>query len=148
MVEHAFLAELMQHMWYRRGAVLEVAKAAVDSWGYDVVLSTQEITRHVQLKASVPCDVSLQLLKRPGACVVAAIPKGVDRLDLVYRFWEPSNLRRPTHGLPVTKSTRYRRDSSERHDREGHRRVSAGMFEDPMPISDLADLLFPKRRRG
>ena len=52
LVEHMFLAEIMQEAWFTRRQTVEVLKAEVDAFGYDLVLECNGILRHVQLKTS------------------------------------------------------------------------------------------------
>jgi hypothetical protein len=139
LVEHLFLADLLRHMWYDREEIVEVAKAQVDSWGYDLVLTVGDRTRYVQLKTSVPVDVSERLVRREGGCVVAVIPN--ERAQGVsYRIWEGMA---DLSNLPSAKRKVYRRESSERQKRSGHRHVHAGLFSDPMHIARLCEVLFP-----
>jgi hypothetical protein len=141
LVEHLFLADLLRHMWYDRGEVVEVAKAQVDSWGYDLVLTAQGKTRHVQLKTSVPASVNELLVNREGGCIVAALPKGRAQ-RVFYRIWEA---RTDISHLPKAKKTVYRRGSEVRQERVGHRKVPASLFSEPKDIASLCEILFPIR---
>jgi hypothetical protein len=143
LVEHVFLADLLRQMWYDREEVVEVAKAQVDSWGYDLVLTVGSKTRHVQLKTSVPADVSELLIKREGGCVVAVLPSE-DAQRVCYRVWEDKS---SFSNLPNARRKVYRRGSEERQKRSGHRKVSAGLFSKPMSISGLCEVLFPANGR-
>jgi hypothetical protein len=138
MVEHLFLADLLRHMWYQRGQVVEVAKAQVDSWGYDVVLAIGETTRYVQLKTSLPADVNERLADRPGGCIVAALPSP-DARTLEYRLWEAKAI----NGLPSARSTVYKRGREERAERLAHRNVRQSLFTKRMDIAALRNILFP-----
>jgi hypothetical protein len=143
MVEHVFLAELLRHMWYQRGEVVEVAKAQVDSWGYDVVLAAGNRIRYVQLKASLPADVNERLADREGGCIVAALP-GEDATRMRYRLWEAKG---DLTKLPPAKSSVYKRDTNQRHERTGHRHVRQGLFsKPPSDIVGLCEILFPPTR--
>jgi hypothetical protein len=145
MIEHVFLAQLLEEMWFGRNQVLEVAKADVDSWGYDVILSTESRTRYVQLKTSVPVDVNLRLFGKPGACIVAAIPgQTTNGMKIDYRFWEiPKNGKQAAATLRASKRSVYRRGQTSRDERQGHRRVPMAEFTKPMDINELARRLFP-----
>lgn len=148
MVEHMFLADLMHHMWVARGEVLEVAKAEVDSWGYDVVLATQAKTRYVQLKTSVPVEVSLRLVGKPGACVIATIPEESKAgIRLKYRFWQPKK-DEPLAERDPSRRKVYRRGATERAERVQHRNVKSSEFTraSGLTIAELAALLFHARR--
>lgn len=52
LVEHVFISEVLQEVWFRFGKVAEVLRAEVDASGYDIVLECNNVLRHVQLKTS------------------------------------------------------------------------------------------------
>ena len=139
LIEHLFLAELLRHMWCSREQAVEVAKAEVDSWGYDVVLTAGKKTRYVQLKTSVPTNVNELLAQREGGCVVAALFDDDFRIAR-YRIWEAKS---GISQLPIAKSTRYSRASQVRKSRVGHRLVRASLFSRQMDMASLCDILFP-----
>ena len=140
MVEHLFLGELLRHMWFDRQEIVEVAKAQVDSWGYDVVLAVGHATRYVQLKTSLPANVQEKLAHRPGGCIVAVLP---DRLghNLTYRFWEGDAA--AIRKLQPAKSTVYKRGGTKREERPGHRLVPNSQFSEKMDVRQLCSRLFP-----
>ena len=49
---HVFLGQLLTFMWQSGSRDIEVLKSEVDRGGYDVVLESNGIIRHVQLKSS------------------------------------------------------------------------------------------------
>ena len=69
---HIFLGQLLAFMWRNGGRDIEVLKSEVDRGGYDVVLESNGVIRHVQLKSSFrgskvrEVDVSTKLLSKPG----------------------------------------------------------------------------------
>lgn len=139
MIEHLFLADVLRHMWYKRREVVEVAKAQVDSWGYDVVLACGAKTRHVQLKTSLPVDVNERLGVRPGGCVVAALP-GPNAERLEYRFWDAT---RGFEAFRLTRSTVYKRGQDAKAEKPGHRRVPNSQFGHRQDVAGLCAILFP-----
>lgn len=52
LVEHVFISELLQEVYFRHQKTVEVLRAEVDSSGYDIVLECNGFIRHVQLKTS------------------------------------------------------------------------------------------------
>jgi len=74
-VEYIFLAKLCSYGW-SKDRFVEVARAQTDAFGYDVVLGSGEITRHVQLKASVEGGrtarqkISKLLRDKQSGCVI------------------------------------------------------------------------------
>jgi hypothetical protein len=138
MMEHAFLSDVLRHMWYDRAQVVEVAKAQVDSWGYDLILTVGGTARYVQLKTSVPADVNERLAQRRGGCIVAVLPDE-HAANMFYRLWEAKTLK----GLAPAKATVYKRGRTERAVRTGHRTVPAGKFSKPAGVEELCAKLFP-----
>jgi hypothetical protein len=76
LVEHVFISEVLQEVWYSFGKTVEVLRSEVDASGYDVVFECNDILRHVQLKTSMPNakvagqKVNLALAEKPSGCVV------------------------------------------------------------------------------
>lgn len=74
-VEYIVLGALCSWGW-SRGRLVEVSRTKTDAFGYDVVLSSGGVTRHVQLKASVAGGttrdqkVNSALARREGGCVL------------------------------------------------------------------------------
>ena len=77
LLEHLFVGELQRVLWTREKEplLIEVMKPQVDSAGYDLVLESKHITRHVQLKSSysgaktASQKIHLKLGDKPGGCV-------------------------------------------------------------------------------
>ncbi len=76
LLEHLVLGELLRHSWFHDHASLEISHPSVDRAGYDVVLESNGITRHVQLKSSARSaktsrqTIHTGLSLKPSACVV------------------------------------------------------------------------------
>lgn len=74
-VEYIFLAALCSHGW-AQDRFVEVARSKTDAFGYDLVLGSGSVTRHVQLKASRmggatrSQKIHTALLEKPSGCVV------------------------------------------------------------------------------
>jgi hypothetical protein len=110
-VEHIFIAELLQEAWLRYNKVVEVMRSEVDAYGYDLILECQGIVRHVQLKASKHDaatafqKVGLALGAKPSGCVIWIKRKSPDekekeagnhRFALSYLFFgNPPNQKLP-----------------------------------------------------
>lgn len=52
LVEHVFISEVLQEVWYGFGKTIEVLRSEVDTSGYNVIFECDGILRHVQLKTS------------------------------------------------------------------------------------------------
>ncbi len=96
MLEHVFVAELLQEAWFRYGRTIEVLRSEVDSSGYDLVLEFNGVIRHVQLKgsregaATARMPINTALAAKPSGCVVWMIysrQPGEYRARLSYRFF-------------------------------------------------------------
>jgi hypothetical protein len=96
MVEHLFVAELLQEAWFRHQQVVEVLRSEVDASGYDLVLECAGVLRHVQLKTSrveaktAYQKVSMKLAEKVSGCVILILRDAVAadfRLKLSYLFF-------------------------------------------------------------
>ena len=106
LMEHIFLAEVLQECWFQRRQIIEVLRAEVDAAGYDIVLEAASKIRHVQLKASrqggktSKQTINTRLVDRVGGCVVwiaYQVDEEKGRADLKYRWWDSE-----TQDLPKT----------------------------------------------
>jgi hypothetical protein len=76
LVEHVFISEVLQEIWYSFRKTVEVLRSEVDASGYDVVFEFNGVLRHVQLKTSTPNataagqKVNVALAEKPNGCVV------------------------------------------------------------------------------
>ena len=98
LLEHAFISEVLQEAWFSRGEVVEVLRAEVDAFGYDVVFQLGSTTRHIQLKASHATartsrqTVHTRLMAKPAGCVIWLVFDESDRrVRMVYLFREALN---------------------------------------------------------
>jgi hypothetical protein len=93
-VEYIFLASLCSHGW-ATDRFVEVSRSKTDAFGYDLVLSSGSVTRHIQLKASRvggaarSQKINHALTQKTGGCVVwikvdseTLVPRAFDWLDL------------------------------------------------------------------
>lgn len=95
-VEHAFVSEILQEVYFGRGRVVEVLRSEVDAYGYDLVLECNGVTRHLQLKTSrsegrtAVQKVHAALAEKPSGCVVWVIrheDSETRRMRMSYRFF-------------------------------------------------------------
>jgi len=79
LLEHLFAGEVMRHVWFSPVKRLEFLKPQVDDGGYDLVLETTSIVRHIQLKATFRgstvrrFNVNAGLAAKPSGCVVCLL---------------------------------------------------------------------------
>ena len=75
-LEHLFVGAVMSYLWLDGVRRVEMLKSQVDNSGYDLVLETNSITRHIQLKAShhgaaTPgANVNIALAEKVSGCVI------------------------------------------------------------------------------
>ena len=153
LLEHVFIAELLQEMWVRRERVVDVLRSEVDGSGYDVVLECDGVTRHVQLKSTrvggkaAQVNVNTALARKPAGCVVWMFfqeDTETARLKLDYRFFG-AGPREPLPSLDSFKMGRYTKgDATGRKlPRPSIRVVPIGRFRHVNGgITELVDALF------
>jgi len=116
LAESYFLSELLQEMWFRRSQLVDVLHSRVDAFGYDLVLTTDTVTRHVQLKTrrkgarTSRYDLNAQLEELPSACAILmewAPPVDDPPFQVGYRWFggEPGE-RMPSLGGKLAKHTK------------------------------------------
>jgi hypothetical protein len=75
-LEHLFVGDLLRCLWRRGVRDVEVLRPEVDKGGYDVVLESQGVIRHVQLKSSHrtaktrEVGINTVLAQKPSGCVI------------------------------------------------------------------------------
>ncbi len=96
LVEHVFISEVLQEVWYSFGMTVEVLRSEVDASGYDVMFECNHVLRHVQLKTSKPDakadgqKVNLALAEKPSGCIVWILRQedlATCRMSLSYLFF-------------------------------------------------------------
>lgn len=76
LIEHLFVGELLKLAWQKTHCSMEIARPEVDNRGYDLIVESQGIARHIQLKASrlnakaVGQSVQHALAEKPSGCVL------------------------------------------------------------------------------
>ena len=96
LIEHVFVAEILQEAWSAREQLVDALRSEVDAAGYDIVFECGNILRHVQLKASesggktARQTINTRLGEKPGGCVVWVVYReriADHRLDLSYLWF-------------------------------------------------------------
>lgn len=145
--EYVFLGALVQEAWIR-DVDLTILRSQTDADGYDLVLETEKVTRHVQLKTSgidattSNQKVSLKLGGRPSGCVVWII-LNPDTLHLDHFRWFGGKPGQPLPDLgnKVAKHTRANAEGV-KSERSNHRVLSKGRFTELSTVAALFDTLF------
>ena len=121
LVEHVFISEVLQEVWYRFHQTVEVLRSEVDASGYDLVFECNRILRHVQLKTSrvggktARQKVNVALENKPSGCVVWIIreeDQATHRMTLSYKFFgDRAGSRLPSlDNYPSAKHTKGNKD--------------------------------------
>lgn len=152
LVEHVFISELLQEVYYRFGMTVEVLRSEIDTSGYDIVLECNGIIRHVQLKTSTihgktnRQKVNVALAEKPSGCVVwilRAEDSADCRMRLTYRFFG-NDAGQPLPSLddfPIGKHTKGNKDGV-KAERPSIRVVNKGQFTTIETTTELAERLF------
>ena len=76
LLEHLFVGKVMQLLWQHGSRDFEVLRPTTDAAGYDVVLATNGVIRHVQLKSSAhgartsQQKINTALARQPSGCII------------------------------------------------------------------------------
>ena len=151
-VEHVFVAELLQESIYRHGVTMEVLRSEIDASGYDLVLECNEVLRYVQLKTSYEGSktsrqkIHIALANKPSGCVIWIIRhEDADsaRMKLSYRYFggaagEPLP---SLSGFPVAKHTKGNAEGF-KAERPSMRVVAQKHFQSILTTQELFSKLF------
>lgn len=143
LIEHLFVGEIMRRLWLRSVVEFEVLHPEVDDSGYDLVLETGGIIRHIQLKSSFrgaqtgQVRASLKLLRKPSACVVwiQLDPKTMDLGPFLWFGATPGERMPDITHFRVAKHVRAN-SKGVKNDRPSQRSISRSKFE-CLPTYDL-----------
>lgn len=152
LVEHVFIAEVLQEVWFGFDQTIEVLRSEVDNSGYDIVFECNRILRHVQLKTSkenakaASQKVNVALAQKPSGCIIWLFrQEDVEnrRMKLSYRYFGgPAGEPLPSiEGLQTAKHTK--RDlAGVRKERPAIKVVPRSKFVEIESTRDLVALLF------
>jgi hypothetical protein len=145
---HLFLGQLLAFMWRNSARDIEVLKSEVDRGGYDVVLESNGVIRHVQLKSSFrgskvrEVDVSTKLLRKPGGCILwLEFDRESLAIERFYWFGGNAGTALPDLGLRISRHSKGNSDG-EKNERPIHRVLTRGRFEALADIREVVEKLF------
>jgi len=149
LLEHLLAGEIMKHLWLAGHSSLEILKPLVDDSGYDIVLESGNIVRHVQLKASFrgstirQFNISRNLSTKPSGCVVC-IRFDRDTLELGPFSFFGRAPGEPLPDLTQFKTTRHSKGNAQgiKNLRPNLRSVPLSQFEVVATIPELVERLF------
>ena len=149
LLEHLFAGEIMRHLWLSGVKRLEVLKPQVDDGGYDLVLETAKVVRHIQLKATFQgskvsrFSINTALGSKPSGCVVV-LKFDPRTLDLGPFYWFGGLPAKPLPDLnefPIAKHTKGNAEGI-KNLRASIRVVPLSRFQEVAKIEDLSVKLF------
>lgn len=129
--------------------LLEIAKAEVDSQGYDIIAEANGVIRHIQLKSSCSASttakqkVHVALAHKPSACVVLLIiDKETLELKEFHFFGEAAG--QPLPDLQGLKNAKHTKANAQGYkaQRAKHRLIPLNEFKKLETIEALYDKLF------
>ncbi|MGC4104805.1 MAG: hypothetical protein QM753_00430 [Thermomicrobiales bacterium] len=148
-LEHLFVGEIMRYHWMHGLPHVEMLKSQVDASGYDIVLESGSITRHIQLKAShvgshtphVP--INSALAQRPSGCIVWMY-FDPETLHFTHFLWFGSDPGTPLPSIENFKvATHNKRNAKEiKTERKHTRMLPRGKFVRLDTIADVGTALF------
>lgn len=161
LLQQLLAVELIQSCCLLGLPPVDLAYAAVDFSGYDIVATCGAITRHIQLKATKSGAVGLHRAlssKSSGCCVLMkpTIRHGAEappRISMTYRFLggPPGDPLELNTAWPEAQATRYSRTEDggyARPSRTNHVAVPRSAFGPPVDIDVLAVALFGSPLQG
>jgi hypothetical protein len=145
---HVFLGQLLTFMWRTDARDIEVLKSEVDRGGYDVVLESKGVIRHVQLKSSFrgskvrEVDVSTKLLRKPGGCILwlEFDPESL-AIERYYWFGSKAGNALPDLGERISRHSKGNSEG-EKNERPIHRVLTRGRFEALASIGEVVERMF------
>ena len=145
---HAFLGQLLTFMWRSGVRDIEVLKSEVDRGGYDVVLESNRVIRHVQLKSSFrgskvrEVDISTKLLHKPDGCILwLEFDRESLAIERFYWFGDKAGNGLPDLGARISRHSKAN-SKGEKNERLAHRVVAKGDFQMLADISEVVQKLF------
>ncbi len=152
LVEHVFITEVLQEVWYSFGKMAEVLRSEIDTSGYDVVIECNSILRHIQLKSSSSDakasfqKVNIALGEKPSGCVIWLFREqnsDTRRMLLAYRFFGSGPGRR-LPSLQEFKTAKHTKGNAigKKTERKNIRKVPKSKFITIPTTKALVELLF------
>ena len=151
-LEHLLIAQCLQGLWIRGHYNSEVLRADVDGAGFDIVMESNHVLRHIQLKASLVGgktarqNLNLALSKKPSGCVIWMVVYPVT-LNFDHFFWlgnAPGQALPDISDTPIAKHTKGNAEGF-KAERANIRVISKSKFEKLGSVSEVIDRLFGTR---
>lgn len=148
LLEHVFVAELLQEVWLGNRQMVEVLRSEVDNSGYDLLLERGGVIRYVQLKSSrlgaktSRQTVNSHLADKPGGCVIWLVFQECnERVKLEYLVFPDNPSGRPDLGTKIARHTKANA-TGYKAERPNIRVIPKGLFTKKETTGDLVSWLF------
>jgi len=148
-LEHLFVGEVMRHCWHNQLRRIEMLKSQVDNSGYDIVLESNAIMRHIQLKSShigaaTPgVGINKELAKKPSGCVIWIFFEP-QTLELAHFLWFGRAPGQPLGDLTHLKTRRHSKANAKgiKTERPNIKVLPKAAFHRLESIEDVTTMLF------
>jgi hypothetical protein len=148
-LEHLFVGEVMRYCWSNGLPRIDMLKSQVDNSGYDIVLESHRVMRHVQLRASfvgaatARVNVNVELANKPSGCVIWIFFEP-NTLELAHFLWFGGEPDEPLPSLERFKIGRHSKGNAlgVKSERPNIRYLPKGAFEPLDSIEDVVIRLF------
>ena len=148
-IEHLFVGEGLRKFWRCGIADVEVGRAEIDAFGYDLVMSRGQVVRHIQLKTmkvggrARDVKVSLKLMEKPSGCVVWIVVDPA-RLDMRSFLWFGGAPGARLPDITHFKVARHSKGDSSgtKNERKEHRLVKRSSFKKLQTLDEVLVNLF------
>lgn len=144
MLLHIFLSDIYQSFWLARNDTLEVLHSEIDNFGYDIVISANGKTRHIQLKSltsggsTSSFKINERLSKKEGGCVIIQeYSEKESKIEVKYHLFEAKNL----ENFKIAKHNKANAEGI-KNERKGIKEVPKNKFQPCKSIQHLIQLLF------
>ena len=148
LLEHVFVAELLQEAWLGNRQTVEVLRSEVDNSGYDLLLDRGGVIRYVQLKSSRSGaktsrqTVNSKLADKPGGCVIWLVFQECDgRVKLEYLVFPERPDEKPDLGGKVGRHSKADA-AGQKAERPNTRVISKSSFTKLQTTSEVVEWLF------
>jgi len=149
LIEHLFVGELLKLSWTKGDFSLEVSKPEVDNSGYDLIIESKSILRHVQLKAAFlgaktsRQNIHVSLGNKQSGCVVWVYfdKNNLNLGPFLFFGGKPGEPLPDMSNLKVAKHTKGDADGY-KAERPNIRTINKGTFTTYSTIEDLYHALF------
>lgn len=148
-LEHLFVGEVMRYCWQNQLPRIEMLKSQVDNSGYDIVLESNAVMRHIQLKAShigaatAAVNINVALANKPGGCIIWMFFEPIS-LQFSHFLWFGGKPGELLDALDSYKTGRHSKGNAAgfKAERPNIRKLPKGAFEKLNTIEEVVVRLF------